>query len=110
MKKVVLNLKKYVSMRCFCYLKIVVMILATLFTSCDKDGDKLVKYTVSFDSNGGTAVKSQKIKELEVVVKPEDPKRNGYLFIAWYRDAALTNEWDFRRNYVLENVTLYAAW
>ena len=68
------------------------------------------EYTVSFESNGGSAEIPQTVKKGERVVKPEDPTRNGDLFVAWYSDAELKNEWDFSWNFVVNHITLYAAW
>ena len=42
--------------------------------------------TVSFDSNGGSKVTSQALKEDEVAKKPANPTRNGYKFIEWQLD------------------------
>jgi len=53
------------------------------------------EFTVSFDSNGGSAVLPQIVKEGGRAVKPEDPTRNGDLFVAWYQDKELTNEYTF---------------
>lgn len=40
-------------------------------------------YTVTFNSNGGTEVPSQKIKKGEKVVVPQDPTRKGFKFGGW---------------------------
>ena len=45
-----------------------------------------VTYTVTFDSNGGSAVKSQTVEENDKVVKPSDPTREGYRFEGWFCD------------------------
>jgi phosphate transport system substrate-binding protein len=109
MKKIVQNTKTVCKTT---VLVITSIIFCAVLTSCDKDehGDKPTQFTVSFISNGGTAVKSQKVNKFERVVKPEDPKREGYLFVAWYMDNALTNEWDFSFYEVTKDLTFYAAW
>ena len=46
--------------------------------------DKKVKtYNVSFETNGGTEINTQVLNEGEFVVKPKDPKKEGYVFIQW---------------------------
>lgn len=65
------------------------------------------KYTVTFDSQGGSHVSSQTVKEGTVISLPT-PTRDGHKFLGWYTEAdggskvtSLT---------VTENVTLYAHW
>lgn len=41
-------------------------------------------YTVSFQSNGGSAVESQQIEEDGSASEPPVPSREGYRFIGWY--------------------------
>ena len=67
-------------------------------------------YTVRFETAGGTAVSDQKIKEGELVQKPEDPVRQGYIFEGWYKDGGYTESWDFAADVVKENTTIYAKW
>ena len=40
-------------------------------------------YTVTFNSNGGSKVASQKLNENEKVSKQSNPTRNGYTFQEW---------------------------
>lgn len=63
-------------------------------------------YDVTFDSNGGSNVSNQKVKEGNIVTKPEDPKKEGYTFLGWYLD---DEEFDFDQK-VLNNITLTAKW
>jgi len=69
-----------------------------------------VTYTVSFESNGGTEVEAQTVAQGGKVRLPENPVREGYAFVDWYKEAALTAEWDFALDTVTENITLYAKW
>ncbi len=63
-------------------------------------------YTVLFDSNGGESVSPLKVFNGGKVVKPEDPKRDGYIFVSWmYND----EEFDFN-TIISENITLKATW
>lgn len=65
--------------------------------------------TVRFETNGGSAVSSQSVAKNGTATKPSDPTKDGYEFIGWYSDAALTNAYDFSAK-VTANITLYAAW
>jgi uncharacterized repeat protein (TIGR02543 family) len=67
-------------------------------------------FTVIFISNGGADVNSQELVEGSLVVKPENPTKNSYIFAGWYKDSSLTNLWDFSNDVVSNNITLYAKW
>lgn len=67
------------------------------------------EYTVTFNSNGGTNVESQKITSGETASKPQNPTRENYEFAGWYLSLEDENEYDFQ-NKVLKNVTLIAKW
>ena len=65
--------------------------------------------TVTFDSNGGSAVASQTVKEGEKAVKPANPTRSNYTFEGWFTDETLKNAYDFNTP-VTGDITLYADW
>ena len=66
-------------------------------------------YTVTFSSNGGSAVKAQTVKNGAKASKPADPTKSGYLFKGWYSDKSLTKAFNFNST-VKSNLTLYAKW
>ena len=68
-------------------------------------------YTVNFNTNGGSEVDTQTVVHGEKVVKPADPKLNGFTFGGWYTDEDCTdeNKYDFETP-VTANFTLYAKW
>ena len=66
-------------------------------------------YTVRFDSNGGSSVASKHVDRNEKVREPKEPTRKGYVFVGWYTDKALKNEYDFSEP-VKKSFTLYAKW
>jgi len=68
------------------------------------------KYTVIFNSNEGSMVVSQTVSHGEKATKSENPTRNGYRFVAWYKEAELTNEWKFDTDVITADMTLYAKW
>lgn len=68
-------------------------------------------YAVTFDSEGGTPISQQFIKENNKAVKPPvDPIRNNFIFGGWYQDAARTIAWNFESDVVALDMTLYAKW
>lgn len=73
----------------------------------DTDG---VRYTVTFDSNGGTPVKSQTVNAGDKAVRPPAPTKAGSTFVDWCEDSALINAWGFETRTVEKDITLYAKW
>lgn len=66
-------------------------------------------YTVTFDSNGGSAVTAQAVENGTTVIPPANPTKEGYVFVGWYSDNTLENVYDFSTA-VTANITLYAKW
>ena len=66
-------------------------------------------YTVTFNANGGTAVKAQSVSSGAKASKPADPTKEGYEFAGWYSDKSLTKAFNFNST-VKSNLTLYAKW
>lgn len=68
-------------------------------------------YSVIFNSNGGTEVETlNDIKKDSLISKPIDPTLEGYTFKGWFKDEALTREWNFEQDIVNENIELFASW
>ncbi len=68
------------------------------------------EFTVTFDSQGGSAVPAQKVKAGGKAAQPNPPARSGYAFGGWFRDAACSNAWNFDGDAVNADTTLYARW
>jgi uncharacterized repeat protein (TIGR02543 family) len=66
--------------------------------------------TVTFDSQGGSAVAAVNAIPGTAITAPEAPTRPGYVFGGWYKEAACINEWDFTADTVTADTTLYAKW
>ena len=67
-------------------------------------------HKVTFNSNGGSGVAEQHIADGGKVSKPADPQKTGYTFNGWFKEAALTNAWNFDTDTVTAEITLYAKW
>ena len=63
-------------------------------------------YTVTFDSNGGSAVTAQSIEAGQKATKPADPTKDGYDFKGWTLNGSA---YDFNTA-VNGNITLVATW
>ena len=87
-----------------------------LAVNTDDNTIKLVKkaetkYIVQFDSVGGTAVSSVEVIEGSKLISPtSDPTKEHYVFDGWYTDDKYTTKWDFDKDVVTSNMTLYAKW
>ncbi|MDR1033942.1 MAG: InlB B-repeat-containing protein [Bifidobacteriaceae bacterium] len=71
---------------------------------------KPLVYTVTFDSNEGSIIAPANVNSGDTVARPTDPTREHFLFVDWYADEELEDEWDFDANIVNNNITLYARW
>ena len=64
------------------------------------------KYTVTFDSDGGTSVEEQIVSKDNTVIAPDNPTKDGYTFVEWQLDG---KKYDFNTK-VVENIVLKARW
>lgn len=69
-----------------------------------------VKFTVSFETNGGGEIAAQEVMENGLVIAPEIPTKSGFIFAGWYKETNLENEWNFSSDKVTSAITLYAKW
>ena len=69
----------------------------------------LNSHTLSFDTNGGSAIAAQNVVEGTKPVKPQDPVRDGFIFTGWYTDSACQTPFSFS-NELTEDITVYAGW
>ncbi|HBN56634.1 MAG TPA: hypothetical protein DD414_07645, partial [Lachnospiraceae bacterium] len=71
--------------------------------------------TITFDLQGrGTALPEYAqytgIEKGSTVRKPADPEADGYAFTGWHKEASCQNLWDFEKDTVEADMTLYAGW
>jgi uncharacterized repeat protein (TIGR02543 family) len=70
-----------------------------------------VVYTVTFDTNGGSAApEAQIVAEGSKATEPADPTKAGYIFGGWFREMEMTNQWNFATDTVTADITFYARW
>lgn len=72
-------------------------------------GTTTTRYTVTFDTQGGSKISSSTVTRNTVVKEPAEPTKNGYVFSGWFTDKECTEEYDFTAK-VTKNITLYAKW
>lgn len=93
-------------------------IFVPILASCEDNGDNdkgndkgnnntKTEVTVTFDSDGGSAVASQTVTIGNKVEKPDNPTKDGYTFYGWYNGDEL---WAFEHYHIESELTLKARW
>ena len=76
-------------------------------------------YTVTFETNGGSAVASQSVYHKGFLPQPQDPTKEGSIFYRWYKEAEFRDDWYFGSTTLNsssidkmpdKDITLYARW
>ena len=91
----------------FMQLSGLVALSAIFLASCAQEATKT--YTVSFDTDGGSAVAAQKVEHGKKATKPADPVKSAYTFDGWYADSYHKVPFDFSQE-ITADWTIYAAW
>lgn len=68
-----------------------------------------VTHTVTFNTNGGSAVAPLTVAKGATAMKPLPPSKTNAAFDNWYQEATLINVYDFNTA-VNSDITLYAKW
>ena len=78
-----------------------------------------ISYNVTFDAGEGCFIeegeeasqtKTVTIESGELLEEPTNATRTDYMVVGWFKDAALTQEWDFTSETIQSDITLYAKW
>ena len=67
----------------------VLLALIILVILLCKGGNEKITYKVIFNSNGGSEVTEQIINKGELISKPNDPTKDGYVFVEWQYNGVL---------------------
>jgi uncharacterized repeat protein (TIGR02543 family) len=88
-------------------------LLSGLLLGCVSETTTKVKYSVSFETNGGsevTAIEVENGRKIPTDIA-EPTKDNDSEFVGWYKDnETFLIPWNFDTDIVTQNVTLYAKW
>ncbi|MDE7208510.1 MAG: leucine-rich repeat protein [Clostridia bacterium] len=73
------------------------------------------KYVVTYNANGGifadgTSTYTQNVNENTLLTAPVLPTRQGYSFIGWSRTNNGSEMWQFAKDTITEDISLYAQW
>ena len=66
-----------------------------------------LKYTVTFDTDGGVAVPSQEVAYGELATKPLPPTKKNFRFAGWF---FANQEWNFDVTTITSDITITAKW
>ena len=77
-------------------------------SSSSSEAPVVEKFTVTFDSAGGTEIDPVEVIKGELVEEPEEPIRAGKSFVGWFKDGI--TEWNFETDRVTKDITLVAKW
>ena len=80
---------------------------ATFFDSVYQPSGVATYATVSFDTDGGTAIADQTVRVGAKAEKPADPTKSGYTFVGWYKEDTFTTVFDFD-DAITADTTVYA--
>ncbi len=92
---------------------LVFLMLFALIACSDDTGEvkdttaQVVYYTVTFDSNQGSATDAQKVAKDGYASEPDAPERAGYIFDGWSCDG---EAWSFSTDKITSDITLEAKW
>ena len=65
---------------------------------------------LSFHSQGGSEVAKQSVAHNTTATEPIAPTKDDFTFVGWYKGLPYTIKWDFMKDVVTEDTTLYALW
>ena len=69
-----------------------------------------VYYSVSFSTDGGSAISAITVVNGKYASHPSDPVKADHVFLGWYSDAACKTPFVFASSAITSDITLYARW
>ena len=87
-----------------------VCLLVLTVAACRSNDTQGTTCIISFNTNGGSEVKSIILKTGDPIVLPDPPTRDGYVFLGWFNDPECkrpVNAAIFKAN---GNMTIFAGW
>lgn len=88
-------------------------VASTYFSGIDEEAlatPEPDRFTVSFWSDGGSAIEPQTVVDGEKAEEPKNVLKSGYTFDGWYKEDKFESKWNFASDLVTGDVLLYAKW
>lgn len=102
-------MKKIISI--FILILLIIGCISALFACAPQDtSTPSISYIVSFNTNGGSAIKSITLKSGSQLNLPDNPIREGYVFTGWFLDKDCEREVNLAVFRVVSNTTIFAGW
>ena len=81
---------------------------------CDSNESKKLKpkkvWKVTFEVDGGSEINALNVIDGEKAIRPSDSKKEDYNLENWYKDIDRYYIFDFSKEVITSNITLYARW
>ena len=87
-------------------ISVLVLLIACFFVFLLINNKKNLTYNVIFNTNGGSKINEQIVNKGETIVKPNDPIKEGYIFVCWMYEGKI---FDFN-SAMDSNIILEAKW
>ena len=77
----------------------------------EEELDEPVKYTITFNTTGGTEIADIAIESGKTITIPDNPTKTGYAFAGWYLDEDYnTSAINILAQEISSNIMIYAKW
>lgn len=95
--------------RIILFVKALCLLLGVFLCGC---GQSKTQCKVVFEKNYDIETENAvlEVASGKKIMEPEEPVRDGYCFLGWFRNPGLTEKWNFEKDKVTSDVTLYAGW
>ncbi|MDR1033801.1 MAG: InlB B-repeat-containing protein [Bifidobacteriaceae bacterium] len=81
-----------------------------IYARWENNCDSTVQHTITFDSQGGSAIYPLRVIDGYFATPPTPPIRANFTFDGWYTAATAGEKFDFSATEITEDITLYAHW
>lgn len=71
-------------------LLLILMLCTVALVACDD-----TEYAIIFNTDGGSEIESVSLENLDILIEPEYPTKEGYYFDGWYTDSQCTVAFDW---------------
>ncbi len=80
----------------------------TVYARWEESNSNNTTFKVEFKTNTSISISTQNINAGGHVIRPNNPSKNGYIFLGWYSNSSMTRLWNFDTDVVNSDTTLYA--
>ena len=87
---------------------VIAVVLTVTLVLCLRKGPD--KYSVYFDTRGGSAIAPYSLEEGDTIARPTNPTKEMFIFGDWYTDTTYSTPFVFGSSMPAHDVTVYAAW